>query len=277
MADKSSNRRAQLRAQQEAAARQQRNRRMIGIGAVVVVVILVAVFVTVFVQDANRRSAEEAAKRAAASGATPTMPANAGQAWAPLYAGDKSGIVVNPQAKADAPVVDVYLDFQCSHCRTFEEAFGPEIARLAQAGDFKFVYHNLTFMERNAGNTSSTRPAIGAVCASNYGVYQQYVMSVFNAAGKPGSGQGNEAYSDKLLRETIPGELGFTGDLLSGFQKCYDDKAPATFLGQVTTASNAAQVQGTPTVRVNGKELDLGRLPQDPAQFATVLNETAAA
>ena len=62
----------------------------------------------------------------------------------------------------DAPVVDVYSDFQCPACAAFEEALGGTITGLAQEGRIRLVYHVKNFLDDNLGNDGSTRAANAA-------------------------------------------------------------------------------------------------------------------
>lgn len=257
MANKASNRREQLRALQEAQERQRRNRRIIGISAAVFAGILLFVFAWVTITSMNER----------ADPSTSQLAPNATQS--------RDGIIMNPgKAKPDAPVVHVYVDYQCPVCKVFEARLGPTLTAMADAGDIQLVNHTMTFMDQNLRNTASTRAAYAATCSDSSGVYSRFNTAVFEhqeVEEVPGS----VGYDDQLLRQTIPTQLGVSGDKLADYQACYDSKAPKDFIDGVNKMAYEAQVTGTPTIKVGDRVLtQLDSRTTTPEQLrAMVLNQ----
>lgn len=233
------NRREQLRREQEAQARQKRVTRLLGIGAAVLAVILVGVFAFVLIQGQQARAGA-------------VTPPNATPA--------RDGLLVSPGNAAEgAPQVAVYLDYQCPYCALFETQFGPKLVDLAEAGDISLTQHTMSFMDNNLGNTSSTRAAIAATCSDVSGKHTEYNAAVF--ANQPtAETKGVEAYSDTLLRDTLPAQVGIAGEALTQFQQCYDQRLTEDFVKGIDKAAYGKNVTGTPTVLVNGKVLDLQTL-----------------
>ena len=64
--------------------------------------------------------------------------------------------------EAEAPVVEIYLDFLCSHCADLEERVGDAVADLAVDGEAKFVIHPITLIDP----TESARSAAAFGCAA---------------------------------------------------------------------------------------------------------------
>ena len=231
----SPSRREQLRQAQIAKAKAQRFNRIVGIGALVLAVILVAVFgVVLFQQMRNNQVASS------------VVPPNATAA--------RDGIVVNPgKAKDGAPVVALYMDYQCPVCKKFETIYGPALTALAVSGDINLQYRTMTFLDNNLGNDASIRAGIGAACADVQGKYASYHNEVFsNQPATEGDG-----YTSALLRDQIPATLGLTGESLSGFQQCFDTRATQTFVKGTNDAAFKAGVNGTPTLKVNEKVIPL--------------------
>lgn len=230
-----SNRREQLRRQQEAQHRQKRFNRIVGISAGTVAFVLVVVFAVVLVQ---------------------TLSNSGGTAVPPNANANSTAIVVNTTpAPAGAPVVTVYFDYQCPVCKYFEEEYGAMLLAEANAGTWTLQHATLTFMSGNLANTASTRAAYGAACADFTGRYHDYSTAVFaNQAAE--EVRGSVGYTDELLRETIPAQLGITGEQLTNFQACYDTKATRRFVETVERGAYAASVTGTPTIAINGKVVD---------------------
>lgn len=232
-----SSRREALRAQQAAQAKADRTRKMVGIGAGVAAIVLAVVLVIVVVQGMG----------------------SAGSASYPKNVNDvKDGVKVFPAAaKAGAPTIDVYLDFQCPNCKSAEEAYGPTMVALAKSGDIKLVQHTLTFMDDNLANTASTRAAVAVTCADTFGDKYSEMTTAVYAIQAVKEVKGAIGYEDKSLREALPAQLGIAGDQLASYQKCYDSQAPKGFLKDVASKSYAAGVTGTPTFKRNGTTLTL--------------------
>ena len=240
-----SNRREQLRRQQEAQARQKRFNRIVGIVAGAVALVLVGVFGWVFVQTMRTNAPSGDGSSAAA-----LVPPNVNA--------DSSALVVNTTpAPEGAPVVTVYLDYQCPNCKVFEEDYGAMLEEEANAGTWTLQNSTLTFMNNNLQNTASIRSAYAAACSAFSGpaTYSAYGKAVYaNQAVQ--EIRGSEGYSDELLRETIPAQVGITGDALTQFQSCYDNQSTKGFVETVEKAAYADQVTGTPTIAINGKIID---------------------
>lgn len=244
-----SSRRERLRAAQQAEVKRRRVRVIaaigVGVGALVAIVAMIW-----------------ASLGAAVPSAT-TTPPNATAA--------NDGIVVNPgKAKPDAPVVGLYFDYQCSHCVTFEEKYGLTINDLANSGDISLINHTRVFLDRGDATGLSHRAAIAAACADTAGVYKDYHQSIFSSAY-----QG--AYTDELFRVTIPQELGLSGDALTRFQSCFDDRSMAGFVQGVDDAAGKAGINSTPTLVINGKTQDLATLPDDVTKLEAFIAAAAKA
>lgn len=153
---------------------------------------------------------------------------------------------------AGAPVVDVYEDFQCPACASFEAALGDTMTGLAQDGKIKLVYHIKNFLDDNLRNDSSTRAANGVFCAADAGKFQEYHDQVYaNQPANEGDG-----FTDAQLT-TFAQTAGVTGDALTTWQTCLDAAKYTDYVDSVETASFEDGVRGTPTVRIDGTIVEL--------------------
>lgn len=241
MSSNATNRREQLRRQQEAAARQKRVTRIVGVAAGILALVLVAVLVFVIVN--NTRPTPQAAQ------VTPSNVSAAGNA-----------LVVGPTNEGK-PTVTLYLDYQCPNCKHFEDQYGEALEQGAANGDWTLQFKTLTFMDKNLQNTASNRAAVAAACSAvaspeNYAAFNRAVYA--NQAAQ--EVRGSVGYTDQLLRVTIPGQVGIAGEALTKYQACYDGRATQDFVTAVEKSAYAEQVTGTPTLAVNGKVLDLRQL-----------------
>lgn len=246
----SSNRRAQLRAAQAAQARKDRNKK---IGITTAVVIVVAALIIAGLVWAGQRGTPSEDM------VTPTN-ANA----------DGTGHLVNPDA-SDETVVEVFYDYQCPACGALERSTGSEIEGGAERGDYQLIYRPMNFMEANAGNDMSTKAANAAACYAEVGDFTDYHLEIFNNQPQQ---QGDAGYSDGLLREEIPATLELSGDELTTFQACYDDQKYAEWVSFSNDAASRAGVSATPTVLVNGNEMDRTAMT-NPAQWMQFVEATA--
>jgi len=161
----------------------------------------------------------------------------------------RDGLVVG----SGPATIDVYLDFMCPICGEFEKSSGDAINKLVDAGKAKIVYHPVAFLDRFSQNTEySTRSSAAAGCASDAGKTREYVTAMF--ANQPAE------RSKGLTNDEIVQKSGITD---SAFASCVKDEKYRAWTAKVTDAATSAGVNGTPTVKVNGKEI-----PQPPTADA---------
>ncbi len=169
----------------------------------------------------------------------------------------QNGIAVGNPAKV---TVDLFEDFQCPACLAFEQSVGPTIAADIAAGKIQARYHMLAFLDASSnGNNYSTRAANAAACASDVSVatFQKYHAILY---GKDSNGQNNQPAEGSNGRTDIQLEdwgkqAGIAGDDFSTFQQCVSTQNHKAFVQAVTDNASKRNVVQTPTVQINGKEL----------------------
>lgn len=156
---------------------------------------------------------------------------------------------------ATAPVVDLYVDFQCPACAEFEAAVGSTFTDLAREGKITLVYHVKNFLDDSLGNDASTRAGTAAFCAADAGRFQEFHDQVFpNQPAREGDG-----FTDAQL-EGFAGAAGVSGAALSTWQSCQDAGKYVDYVNSVEEQSFADGVRGTPTVRIDGTDVELGSI-----------------
>jgi protein-disulfide isomerase len=159
--------------------------------------------------------------------------------------GSPTGITVG-QAAAPA-TIDIYLDFQCPICKTYEEQTGATIDELIATGQANVVYHPVAYLNRFSSTQYSTRSSQASACAADAGVFPAYLKLLFaeqppeNSAGLP---------DEQLV--ALGRQVG-AGD---AFASCVEDERYAGWTRSVTDAASRAGVNGTPTVLVNGTVIE---------------------
>jgi protein-disulfide isomerase len=170
---------------------------------------------------------------------------------------------------ANAPVVDLYEDFQCPACASFEAVVGSTFTSLAEEGRIKLVYHVKNFLDDNLGNDSSTRAANGAFCAADAGKFQEFHTQVFtNQPAREGDG-----FTDAELT-SFAETSGLTGDALTTWQQCADAGKFVDYVNSVEAQSFEDGVRGTPTIRINGEIVELQSVGSPELLTAAIQNAT---
>jgi protein-disulfide isomerase len=141
------------------------------------------------------------------------------------------------------PAVDLYIDFLCPFCRSFEEESGTELEALVAAGLGSLVYHPLGFLDRLSTTRYSSRAAAASGCASDRRRFMEYKNALF--ANQPE--EGGPGLSDDQLTQ-----LGLALGLDPGFARCIGEHRYLDWAAYVTTRAVERGVTGTPSVFVDG-------------------------
>lgn len=158
------------------------------------------------------------------------------------------GDVVMARPGVNAPVLDIYEDFQCPACKMFEETSGDTIKRLAAEGKVKVVYHPIVLFGQEPLRGNSLRASTALRCVPGDRPWM--------------------ALHDRLFKEQPrEGDVGFAVDDLvawgkeagvtdADFESCVRGQQGASEqLDYSSRTMQSAKIQGTPTVKLDGKEL----------------------
>lgn len=207
------------------------------------------------------------------STSSPASTANASNSNA--AAADKGVTLYPGAAKADAPDVVLFTDFQCPGCASLEEAYGSELDKLAKNGDIKLRMVSLTFLDGMLHNDSSSKAAAAAACTVEIGKYPEAFRAIY--ANQPA--QEGQGFTDTFLRDQLPKSIGMNDAQTSTYQSCVDSKAKLEYAKTVYESGkkelyNAAGRVSTPTIVVNGTPFDTKKYPQNPADLLAALKST---
>jgi protein-disulfide isomerase len=142
------------------------------------------------------------------------------------------------------PVVDVYEDFQCPVCQQFEALNGKYINSLVTEKKAIVRFHALSFL-----GPESVRAANGAACANDEGKFLDYHLGMY--ANLPRAENSGEWSNERIIE--IAAASGISS---SSFESCVNDMKYEGWVGKVAEAGSKSGVNSTPTVFVNGKEID---------------------
>jgi len=188
-------------------------------------------------------------------------PTPATQAAADYPVALSDGIVV--AGEADAPLtVDVYEDFLCPACGTFERRDGGAIDDALSEGKIKVRYHVVNILDGLSNPAGySTNAGNAALCAAEAGQFPDYHASLF--ANQPR--EGARGYSDDQLVK-LGRDVGIT---TPDFESCVPNGTHEATIHSATDAASADESLqrtysdgrrsfATPTVVIDGQIVELG-------------------
>jgi protein-disulfide isomerase len=247
MAQRSRDHVTQMRQQREAAAR--RRRTMLVGGAVVAVLVLV-VGLGIVVQTT----------RSASSG-------DAGDA-SPQGTVEAHAI---PRGDGSAPVtLTVYEDFQCPACRTVESYLKPTIDEYVERGTLRVEYRPIAFLD-DASTTDYSSRALGAAACVLDGAGRDTFVQMHDLLYANQPPEGTAGLSDEQLADLAQR----AGADRTAVSSCMEDERFAGWVDAATEQASKDGVNATPTLLVNGEQLQLTN-EEDPRTTLRRAVEAAA-
>jgi protein-disulfide isomerase len=217
----------------------QENRRRVSPGIVVVVVLVLAIVAAVGVDYWRKHSKVEVTANGRPEPAVITGPGTDGKG---ITVG-KSGAKTN---------IDLYLDFRCPHCEEFETATGATLDKLVEDGTATITYWPLAFVSPE----DSPRLANAFAASAASGKALSFVDAVYGDFSKAWT-------TDQLLQ--LGKQLGVDE---TKYAAAVNANTYAGWLDSVSKASTDRNVTGTPTVFVNGKQLEADKMTSDGIKAA---------
>jgi protein-disulfide isomerase len=169
------------------------------------------------------------------------------------------GIVFNGEL-TDVPVIDIYEDFQCPVCAQFEAAQGDYLEALIADKKATVVYHALSFL-----GPESIAAANAAACSADEGKFLDYHKMLYVTQPKENSG----AWTNASL--AAAGQS--VGISSQKFTNCVSKGTYGDWVSNVAAEGAKKNVNSTPTVFINGKELTRGNAYYDRNQFQAAVEK----
>lgn len=206
---------------------------------------------------AAQRSAERRRKLLLVSVAVAVLVVFAGAIGFGLYRTQQARTEVNvpthatavgvPIGKASAPAtLDLYIDYQCPICKQFEQLTGPTIDQMVNQGTLRVVYHPVAFLDQSSSTNYSTRASAASGCAASDGVFPQFTKALY-AQQPPEGGSG--------LPDSTLISLGRAAGAGDDFASCVQNGTYKGWTAHITDDASKRGVNGTPTLILNGKEI----------------------
>lgn len=148
----------------------------------------------------------------------------------------------------NAPVtVDVYEDFICPACRQFETTDKNAVASILKSGDANLRYIPLGYLDRFSTTDYSSRAANAAACMPDAKTFKKFHDLLY--AHQPE--ENSAGLSDKQLISY--GKQ--AGADVATLTTCVNSRQYKGWVAKVTDDASKANVTHTPTIRINGKEI----------------------
>ena len=145
-------------------------------------------------------------------------------------------------------VVDIYEDFMCPICNGFEGTTGPTIKQMIAEKKVTVRYHPVAILDDASNGTRYSTRSAGAVAAAAVdGKFTEYHEVLF--ANQPR--EGSEGLTDAKLIE-----LGRSVGLGDTFANAVTGKTYDNWATKVTETFASRGFNGTPTIVVNGKQVE---------------------
>ncbi|GAA5183091.1 hypothetical protein GCM10023322_21520 [Rugosimonospora acidiphila] len=156
--------------------------------------------------------------------------------------GDGNGIVIS----SGKIKVDVYVDFNCRHCKDFESSTSGAIDQLLASRTIALTYHPIAILDQSSNPPGySTQAAAASACAADGGKFLDFVKALFAlqpAENAPG------LTDDQLV------QIGaWVGLIDPEFAHCVRHGDYRRWVGHSTDVATDKGVSGTPTLLVAGR------------------------
>ncbi|MEV4754588.1 thioredoxin domain-containing protein [Micromonospora sp. NPDC049559] len=156
---------------------------------------------------------------------------------------DGNGVVVGT-----GPVtMDVYEDFICPVCNQFEQQSGATVDQLVAQGKVRVIFHPVAYLDRASTTRYSSRSSAASGCAADAGKYREYAKALFQHQPPEGSAG---LPDDQLI--SIGAGVGLDQN---SFGSCVRNGTFKSWTQHVTDEASKANITGTPTVLVAGKQV----------------------
>ncbi|NGO70617.1 thioredoxin domain-containing protein [Streptomyces boncukensis] len=172
---------------------------------------------------------------------------------------DKDLAVTTGGAKAKK-TIDVYEDLRCPACAQFEQSIGHTLQEGADDGKYKLRIHLGTIIDDNMGGKGSRNAAsaLGAAKAVSTKAFTEYKEKLFSKEFHPQ--EQDDKFADNKYLLKVSDEVPALKDNKK-FEKAVNSDKYGGWAKEMIASFNGAGVKGTPTVRVDGEDIDTAELP----------------
>lgn len=142
-------------------------------------------------------------------------------------------------------VISLYEDALCPACAAFEQQFGPTLSSIAESGAAAIDYQMVAILDRPQNNNYSSRAGGAAYCVADQSVdaFERFHAALY--AQQPS--EMGTSYPDNAQLVELARQAGASGTVPECISK-------GTYVDMVAGMAGAADISGTPTIRINGED-----------------------
>lgn len=257
--------RERMRAEREREEKRAKVRRNVIVGGAIVVVLAAAGGIGYALTNLNKNSGSASATDWTAAKKKPLVK--------PAHTAGADGTTLIIAGKGAKQKMDVYEDLRCPACAQMEQIMGKIIVNGAKQGKYQYQVHLGDLIDNNlgGGGSKSAISALGAALNISPAAYTEYHDALYSTKYHPDEEQ--DKFSDKSylqkVADTVPalkGNQQFSKNLQKG---TYDRWALA-----MVADFDKGKIKGTPTFRLNGKDVDTTKLPATLQKLGVKLPKT---
>ncbi|MEZ0049618.1 protein-disulfide isomerase [Mycobacterium sp. MAA66] len=155
-------------------------------------------------------------------------------------------VITKPGTSEPLAQVKVYEDFLCPYCGLFEQAYGPTLKKLVDARQISVDYTMVSILGQHDRNSYSTRSGAAAYCVADVDktAFQRFHSALF--ADQPNETATVFPDNDWLIDQAY--QAGATDSV----PECVNS---GKYLDMVNNAVANANIEGTPTIYLNGVDI----------------------
>ncbi|POX50348.1 DsbA family protein [Streptomyces sp. Ru72] len=252
--------RERLRIERERQAKRDKVKRQLIVAGSVVAVLAVAGGVGYAVVQNNKPSHWEAAK--------------SDKLVAPAHTSGTNGTTVVIGKSSAKKTLVMYEDPRCPICAQFEQTVGSTVKKDVDEGKFKIQYVGASFIDTNTQGEGSKNAlsAMGAALNVSPEAFLEYKSALYSAKWHP------EETEDKFKDDGYLIKVANTVPALkdnAAFQKAVKDGTYDKWALDMSDVFNKSGVQGTPTLKMDGKTItgsDGKNAPMTVAEFNAAID-----
>ncbi|MBI0047888.1 DsbA family protein [Bifidobacterium choladohabitans] len=271
------NRKAALKAQEEARrlqeAKERRQQTMIGVIVTVVLIALIALGGFLYWRSHRPVKTEdlEQARQAVAK-----------VEEKPSAANDQGGFLISSKGLgkpvAKAPTVEIYMDFMCPGCGALHRGLDSTLTGLVDAGQINLVIYPMSFMDRLSTDNYSTRTGTATIYVAQHDPEHllPFIANLYAKDFQPDESDYHPVSNDKIRQQAIKAGVDpkVADQAVKGryraWIKAMDAYTPLRKELWNPDGSNKGQMT-TPTVRINGNYWELGNLSRAGLDYSSGL------
>jgi protein-disulfide isomerase len=160
-----------------------------------------------------------------------------------------SKVVNQPGTSNPKAVVSFYEDFLCPACGNFERTFGPTVSKLIDIGAIAADYSMVSILDNQKNQNYSSRAGAAALCVADESIdaFRRFHTALYSTGIQPD--ERGKSFPDNAKLIEIAREAGVVG-------KVPDCINSGKYISKVTGEAEAAHINATPTIKINGDEYD---------------------